>query len=430
MKPRTLAVKIILQVLQHGMSLTEAFNQLLTSKNADTGLIKEICYGSIRWYPRLQAICHSLLAKPFKTKDKDLEILIIIGLYQLMAMRIAEHAAVTETVEVVRELGKSWASGLMNAVLRNFQRQKDALIAKADLKPEASSAHPLWLLQKLQLAWPDHWPAITSANNQYPPLTLRVNLQKQTRENYLQLLAAENIIAAAAPYSAAAIFLDTPSDVTTLPDFKNGVVSVQDLSAQLAAELLDLQPGQHVLDACAAPGGKTAHILETEPALGALIALDKDAKRLLRVKENLSRLNLVATLIAADAALTHAWFDGKLFDRILLDAPCSALGVIRRHPDIKYLRRETDFLTLPQQQLRLLTALWPLLKPQGILVYATCSVMPEENNLLIQQFLNLHTDAQELKITASWGISMPVGRQVLPGQDNMDGFYYARLQKS
>lgn len=428
--PRLIAAKILLAVLEQRISLTEAFARSLRAKNKDTGLIKELCYGTLRWLPKLQFLMQQLLTKRLKAKDADLEMLGLIGLYQLLEMHIPEHAAVTETVNAVKASGKSWASGLLNAVLRNFLRQKTALLAKINTELPAYYAHPAWLLQKIQEAWPEQWEMILMANNQRPPLTLRVNSAKTSRADYLSLLTAQEMEASVAPYTPSGIILKTPVDVNQLPRFAEGYCSVQDLSAQLAAELLDLKPDQRVLDACAAPGGKTAHILETEPRLAEVVAIDKDAQRLNKITENLARLSLTATVLAADATDTKTWWDQKPFDRILLDAPCSATGIIRRHPDIKYLRREADFETLPKQQLALLQALWPLLKSGGLLVYATCSIMPEENAKVVQQFLAMQPDAREIKIQADWGIPVNAGRQLLPQSQLQDGFYYAVLGKN
>lgn len=430
MSARYLATRIVYAVLGDRISLTEAFKRYLPASASDSSFIKELCYGCIRWYPRLIAINRQLLAKPLKAKDKDIEILIALGLYQLLEMRVPPHAAVAETVNVTQKLQKAWARGVVNAVLRNFLRQQDSILANLSAHPEAEYAHPAWFIQHLQRAWPDQWQAILDANNQHPPLTLRVNLLHQRRDEYLVRLTQLDIAASATSYSAAGITLANPLDIKQLPGFAAGDISVQDQAAQLAAELLQLQPGQRVLDACAAPGGKTAHILESQPQLATIVAIDKDEQRLARVQENLSRLKLSAQLICADANQPSLWWDGIPFDRILLDAPCSATGVIRRHPDIKFLRQVEDFISLPQQQLSLLQNLWPLLNRDGLLVYATCSVMPEENMKVIQQFLATQTDAALLPIKADWGQDVVFGRQILPGQNQMDGFFYSVLVKN
>jgi len=428
---RVVAVRALLQVLGDGRSLSAALPAQL-KQLADPGerpLTQELCYGVMRYQQRLLAVASQLLKKPFKKKDRDVECLILLGLYQLTYMRIPPHAVVAETVEAVNGLGKSWAKGLVNGVLRNFQRNREALLAQADSTPAGQYAHPQWWLTRLRERWPDEWQAIATANNEYPPMVLRVNVQHATRDEYLQRLQAEGLSATAVAAVPSAIMLTQSVDVERLPGFAAGHVSVQDGAAQLAAWLLALRPGQRVLDACSAPGGKCCHILEREPQLSEVVAVDADQQRLQGVRENLARLNLSATVVHGDARHPDEWWDGKQFDRILLDAPCSASGVIRRHPDIKQLRREEDIAVLAALQCEILAAMWPLLAPGGQLLYATCSIFPEENHLQIERFLETHHDAQALLLDCSWGRAMPVGRQVLPGEEGMDGFYYAPLLK-
>lgn len=429
---RVLALQIISAVLIHGQSLNQALTENLND-HPERSFIQEICYGVIRWYLQLIAIVQTLLYKPLKTNDKDIEILLLIGLYQLIYMKLPQHAAVNETVKVTRELKKSWASKLVNGTLRQFLREQETIIKKIEQVPSAQHAHPEWLLKILQIAWPDYWEKIITANNQRPPMTLRVNALQTTRSEYLAKLTTKKIAATTLDLLSNSILLTTPCDVGKLPGFNAGKVSVQDAAAQLAAMLLELESEQNILDACAAPGGKTAHILETQPKLKQLVILDKDKIRLKKINDNLQRLQLSALtnlkIQAADAVQPETWWDNTLFDRILLDAPCSATGVIRRHPDIKLLRRAQDITNCAHLQLQLLTALWPLLKPNGILLYATCSVMPAENWEVLQKFLALHANAREKVIEADWGIPMPIGRQILPGENNMDGFYYARIVK-
>ncbi|MCU7809753.1 MAG: 16S rRNA (cytosine(967)-C(5))-methyltransferase RsmB, partial [Candidatus Thiodiazotropha sp. (ex Notomyrtea botanica)] len=288
---------------------------------------------------------------------------------------------------------------------------------------------PGWLLGKLQARWPDNWEQRASALNERPPMTLRVNALQSTREAYLKLLDAEGIQAKANNTVPMGVDLERPVDVEFLPGFAAGMVSVQDGAAQLAAGLLDLSPSQHVLDACAAPGGKTGHLLETEPEIQ-LTAMDVDEARLLRVTENLTRLKLQADLQQGDAAEPQGPWSEQHYDRILLDVPCSATGVIRRHPDIKYLRRESDIGALADLQQRILEAIWPLLKPGGLMLYATCSILEKENEAQLRPFLSQHTDAQEKPIEAEWGEARAVGRQIPPGEDGLDGFYYALVEKS
>jgi len=356
-------------------------------------------------------------------------VLLLSGIYQLGWMELPEHAAVHATVQAVHGLGKGWASGLVNAVLRKYLRERTRL--EQEIRPDAGAwfAHPGWMVERLQHDWPDHWQAILEANNARPPLCLRVNRQRLTREQYLDMLSRDGQQAQVLTATSGGICLATPSPVSRLPGFASGEVSVQDGAAQLAAELLAPQPGQRVLDACAAPGGKTAHLLELQPDIQ-LDAVDIDADRLARVADNLARLGLHANLVAADAGVTSGWWNGEPYQRILLDAPCSASGVIRRHPDIKLLRQENDIAALAARQAVLLDALWPLLAAGGMLLYCTCSVFAEENSRQIARFLGGRPDAQARPIAAAWGHECSPGRQILPGEDAMDGFYFACLYKS
>ncbi len=427
--PRVIATKILLQVIDEGRSLTSALASA-DLQHTQANLVKELCFGVCRWYYRLTILAEALLGKPLRAKDQDMYLLILLGLYQILYLRVPEHAAVTETVEATRALKKPWAAKLINGVLRTFLREKEARVAAADNTLVGSTAHPTWMIDIVLAAWPNG-EEILIANNQYPPLCLRVNQLQTTQEAYLKKLAAAGITAAGVSDTPWAVVLEKPQDVSQLPGFTAGQFSVQDSAAQLAASLLLLEPGQRVLDACAAPGGKTTHILETEPNLSVLVAIDKEADRVVRIKDNMQRLKLGAIVQyhIADAKETSQWWDGKYFDRILLDAPCSGTGVIRRHPDIKLLREPEDIGSLVLQQQALLEALWGLLKPGGILLYATCSIFPDENENVIQQFLAQHVDAQEQMIEASWGVAVSRGRQILTGQENRDGFYYARLVK-
>ena len=424
MNPRYIAVIILQNVIESQHSLSESLAEELPKLKdpRDRAFVQALCFGVCRSYFRLDEIAKKLLQKPFKQKDQDVYLLILIGLYQMIEMRLPDYAAVSETVDTTKKLKKEWAKSLVNAVLRNYQRQQ------ADF-PESHYSHPAWMIEKVQHDWPNDWQAILTANNQHPPLSLRVNQRKISREDYLKKLSDAEINAFPIPETSAGIYLETPMDVQDIPGFMQGEASVQDGAAQLAASLLQVQEKQRVLDACAAPGGKTSHILEAAPGEIDLIALDDDERRLSVVKENLQRLGLTATYICADAGDTAHWWDGQLFDRILLDAPCSATGVIRRHPDIKLLRRQSDISQMAEEQSRLLNALWPLLKSNGLLVYATCSVFPDENAQVVKNFINSNQDAKEEKIVAEWGAPCDVGRQILPGMHGMDGFYYVCLRK-
>ncbi len=433
MNSRSVAARIITGLLLNKTSLAKALPHHLSpiENNHNKAFIKELCFGVSRWYVRLDFLAKDLLKKPLKKKDFDVYALILIGIYQLLYMRVPQHAAVSETVNAARELKKEWAINLINAVLRQFLRKKDKLLSLADKDPLIKYAHPEWLLKRIKKEWPTEWQEILTENNQHSPLSLRVNQRMITRKDYLKKLADLGIQGVESLYVPFGIMLEKACQVSKLPDFSNGEVSVQDCGAQFAAQILDLNANCRILDACAAPGGKTMHILETQPDLGAVVAVDNDKDRLQMVSDNIKRLNFPVNieLICADVRQTQDWWNGQLFDRILLDAPCSATGVIRRHPDIKLLRKESDIKAMAQKQLQLLKMLWPLLKPDGKLVYVTCSILPEENEQVIEQFLQTHSDICEEKINAQWGIAKKFGRQILPGQDNMDGFYYACFLK-
>ncbi|WPC05126.1 16S rRNA (cytosine(967)-C(5))-methyltransferase RsmB [Pseudomonas benzenivorans] len=430
MNPRLAAARALASVLGGKASLGSSLPPLLDKvAPRDRGLAQDLAFGTARWQPRLALLADKLLQKPFKATDRDLEALLLIGLYQLFYTRIPAHAAIGETVGCADKLKKSSAKGLLNAVLRNAQREGETIIASLDRDPVLHSAHPRWLQKALKAHWPEHWQAICAANNAHPPLILRVNRRHASRDDYLTELRAAGIEAELCAYSRDGIRLLQACDVTGLPGFAEGRVSVQDEAAQLAAELLELAPGQRVLDACCAPGGKTCHLLEAQPELAAVVAVDLEEKRLVRVRENLGRLGLQAELIAADARAVDAWWDGQTFQRILLDAPCSATGVIRRHPDIKLTRQAADIPALAQLQGELLDALWPTLAVGGILLYATCSTLPTENTEVIAAFLARTPGARELAIAGPFGLQQPHGRQLLAQTDGHDGFYYAKLIK-
>jgi len=430
MNPRLAAARALAVVLNGKASLGSSLPPLLDKvEQRDRGLAQDLAFGTARWQPRLALIAEKLLQKPFKAADRDVEALLLIGLYQLFYSRIPAHAAIGETVACVDKLKKPSLKGLLNAVLRNAQRESESIIASLDRDPVLHSAHPRWLQKALKAQWPEQWQAICAANNAHPPLILRVNRRLGSRDDYLAELRRVGFEAEPCTFSRDGIRLLQACDVTTLPGFAAGRLSVQDEAAQLAADLLELAPGQRLLDACCAPGGKTCHLLEAEPALAGVVAVDLEEKRLVRVRENLKRLNLDAELIAADARAVEQWWDGKPFQRILLDAPCSATGVIRRHPDIKLTRQAADIPALAQLQGELLDALWPTLEVGGILLYATCSVLPMENSDTIAAFLARTPNARELEISADFGLTPAHGRQLLPQIDGHDGFYYAKLSK-
>ncbi len=430
--PRALCVQILCEVLQRRRYLDAVLEERWARDRDNAALVQEMAYGTVRWYHQLDAVAAQLLDKPLKAKDQDLHLLLLLGLYQLRTMRVGSHAVVDETVEAANTLGKPWAKGLINACLRAYLRDHERGGARADgiiaRDPQARFSHPAWLIEIIRHDHPETWEHILQANNERPPMVLRVNLRQQTREVYLQRLRAAGIAATALDIADTAVMLETPVSVSTLPGFAAGEISVQDAAAQLAAVLVDAQSGERVLDACAAPGGKTAHILERTPDLD-LLALDADAERVALIETNLQRLRLTATVRTADAAELATWWDRQLFDRILADVPCSATGVIRRHPDIKLRRQPEDFGKLTTAQARLLHGLWPSLRPGGKLLYVTCSVLAAENENQIAAFLARHADALEVPLTLAAASPRRHGMQILPGRETMDGFFYACLAK-
>lgn len=430
MNPRLAAARALAAVLAGKASLASSLpTQLERVSDRDKGLVQELAFGTARWQPRLSALALALLSKPFRKADQDVEALLLVGLYQLLYTRIPAHAAIAETVGCATALKKPWAKGLLNAVLRRAQREAETLLPTLEKDPVVLTAHPRWLQKSLKAFWPDDWLSICEANNSHPPFTLRVNQRVTSRDAYLAELLDCGIAGQATPFSKDGITLATACDVTALPGFANGAVSVQDEAAQLAADLLMLEPEQRVLDACCAPGGKTCHILESQAQLREVVAIDLEPQRLERVKANLERLKLKASILAGDARAVDQWWDGQVFQRILLDAPCSATGVIRRHPDIKLTRQTDDIAALAQLQGELLDALWPTLAENGILLYATCSTLPTENTEVIAAFLQRTSDAQELPFQAAFGKAQPHGQQLLAQVGGHDGFYYARLIK-
>ncbi len=426
MNCRVLAADILLAITRDGKSLATTLEpalQTLPQAN-DRAFVQALVYGVLRWYYRLDYLLGIMTRKPIK--DDRVRMLALLGFYQLSAMRVKPHAAVSETVSSVRE---SWARPLVNGLLRTYQRDSRDLNARLDLHPVSATAHPAWLLDRLETSWPLSVNDLTAANNRPPPMTLRVHLGRWTRDAALERLREAGLMAEPGTMAPSAVLLEKPVPVSQIPGFGQGDFSVQDEAAQLAADLLNLQPGLRVLDLCAAPGGKSAHILESAPALKELVAVDIAPERLERVQENLHRIGLYARLIAGDALKPETWWDGQAFDRILVDAPCSALGVIRRHPDIKVLRQPSDIEALAAIQRTILNTAWTLLKPGGQIVYATCSILPLENVEVIEDFLAAHADAIELPIAATWGIPQRCGRQILTGMHDMDGFYYATISK-
>ena len=386
------------------------------------GAVNDLSYGTLRFGFQLDCILAALLNKPMQ--DADLRWLLLIALYQLEHTRAAPYAIVDHAVRSAAALGHAHAGGLVNAVLRNFLRKREAILAQAVQTEVGRFAFPQWWIAHVRAQYPQHYAAMLEACNARPPLTLRVNRRRTTVDDYLAELARHDI--AAKQTGEWAVHIEHPVAVEKLPGFADGVVSVQDAGAQFAAPLLDVQSGMRVLDACAAPGGKTTHLLECADV--DLVAVDSDASRLERVRENLQRLRLNATLIAADVQALPGWWDGKPFARILADVPCTASGVVRRHPDIKWLRRTVDIARFASQQRALLDALWQVLASGGKLLYVTCSVFEEENTRQIDDFIARHADARRLPLSkAVCSDGIPEG-QLLPDNEH-DGFFYALLQK-
>ncbi|MDP3482131.1 MAG: 16S rRNA (cytosine(967)-C(5))-methyltransferase RsmB [Sulfuricella sp.] len=417
-----LASTAVSQVLA-GRNLNQALQGLLSRHSAlspqQRAAAQDMSYGTLRFYGQLHAILDLLLQKP--VQDAAVRALLLVALYQLQYSRSAEHAVVDHAVRAAEALKKPWAKGLVNAVLRNFLRQRISLLEQAAASEEGRYSHPQWWIDKLRRQYPDDWATLLETNNQHPPMTLRVNGRAISTEAYLDLLHQQGIEGQQVGENA--ILLDQPVSVDKLPGFGEGMASVQDAGAQFAARLLDVADGMRVLDACAAPGGKAAHLLER--ARIALTALDSDPERLKKIQQTLQRLKLEAHCLAGNAARPEEWWDGKPFQRILADVPCSASGVVRRHPDIKWLRREADIAAFAAQQAEILDALWRVLGSGGKLLYATCSVFAEENQQQIAQFLERHKDAQCLPL------SLPTAKdgQLTPNLQH-DGFYYALLLKA
>ena len=425
---RAEASRVLFDILENGMSAREALPARQRHfEEKDKAWLQEMVYGVLRQLPLLQHWLRGSLDRPLKKNAKVVEHLIMLGLYQLAFTRVSTHAAVSETVSACKHLNNINLKGLVNAILRGFIRDEKEQQLPDD--PIVVSGLPKWLYKRLAKAYPEQLDDIVTQTNNKPPIWLRVNQTKCSTQDYHEHLDRKGIDHNVSDLHSHAIVLDKPVDVTKLPGYQDGWFAVQDGAAQFAASFLGAQPGDRVLDCCAAPGGKTCHILEQTPQVRQCIALDSDKKRLQRVDENLERLGLNASVVCADATSPDKWWDGDLFDRILLDAPCSATGVIRKHPDIRWLRKSADIDALVSLQAKILDACWRMLKPGGTLLYATCSILPEENHKQISAFLAIHQDAT-LDNSGICTDTTQVGRQILPGESQMDGFYYARLLKS
>lgn len=417
---RLIALNALIEVIDKQQSLSHLKTEL-------TPFAQALCFGVARQYFKLGAIAKYLLKKPIK-KNK-VELVLFMGLYQLCDSDQPEYAVLNETVALLNQRDTLWAKSLVNAVLRRYCRERDKIHQALSEDPNFCYNTPNWLLKRLQKSWPKHWETIAKAHSAHPPMSLRINTNKTSRDAYITRLSHQNITALPLAHTPSGLVLEHPMPVSELPGFESGDVSVQDAAAQLAPTLLELKPELTLLDACSAPGGKLCHILETMPHLKTCTAIDIEPKRIARIKENLNRLNLNATVITGDAKHPDTWWNGQLFDRILLDAPCSATGVIRRHPDIQLLRTPRAIEAIQKTQAELLASLWPLLAPGGLLLYATCSILPEENEQQVAAFVKRHADCTASTDKQAFGHATGHGWQILPGEHQMDGFFYSALYK-
>ncbi|HVC18080.1 MAG TPA: 16S rRNA (cytosine(967)-C(5))-methyltransferase RsmB [Rhodanobacter sp.] len=426
---RALAARALAEVALRGTSLRDAMERHAPrlADPRDRALLMALLSEGARWWLRFDAAIDGLLEKSLRHKDPAIHALLVLGLVQLEILELQDYAAVAATVEATRALKRPQLAGLVNAVLRRWQRERETLLARLDARPQTRHAHPPWLAAALARDWPDQAEAVMQADNREPPLMLRVNRQRSERQALLEQLHAAGHAATAHPWLADALILPHSTDVTRLPGFEEGAFAVQDGAAQVAADLADLRAGLRVLDACAAPGGKACHLLERADI--DLTALESDAGRAERIRQNLMRLRLNAKVVVGDAGAPALWWKCKPFDRILIDAPCSATGVLRRRPDVRLHRRESDVAAMQAQQRRILSALWPLLAPGGRLVYITCSVLRAENEAIVAELLAAHADAKPVAFTLPVGQAAAPGWQILPGDGDLDGMYYAVLQK-
>ncbi len=428
--PRAIAARLLAKVIGEGRAFDGGSLQTIGLKDSrDIALVRELCFGTLRHYFLLEALISPLLKKSLARKDADIQALLLSGLYQLRFMQTAEHAALNTSVNACQALGKPWAKGLVNAVLRNALRKNLHDPGHCDgLQDWERQSHPRWLFELLKTSWPRDAKQILDYNNAPPSMTLRVDTTLHPRSYYLEQLEEQGIPAMENPVCDTAITLARGVDVARLPGFSSGATSVQDAGAQLAAQMLQLEAGQEVLDACAAPGGKAIHALQLQPSIH-LTALDSQAERLEKLKTDLQRCRLQARVIGADAADTASWWRDERFDRILIDAPCSGTGIISHHPDIKLLRRDSDIAGFAAQQMRLLKALWPLLKPGGKMLYCTCSVLPAENSETVDAFISAVEGAELEVLPLASAIDTGRGYQLLPNRGQNGGFFFARLSK-
>lgn len=420
-------------VLRDGRSVNDILSRAISEdmSSSEISFAKQQLFGSLRYYHQIKGILDQLIEKPLKQKDLDIFSILVLGIYQLRFMSVPDHAAISESVELTRLINKPWASGLVNGCLRNYQRQLKALEQRLAKAKTFQFSHPNWIINQIESDWGESASSVLNANNERAPMTLRVNQQKVTRDDYRQMLLEVEMPCQLHPLATDALVLDSACDVYKLPKFEQGWVTVQDAAAQLVVDLIDLQPNMKVLDGCAAPGGKTTHILQREPSTK-LTSVELSDKRIQRIEQTLQRLEMSCQLKCADILDHKAWWDGELFDRILIDVPCTASGVIRRNPDIKLHRKKLDLVNIVDLQAEILRETWKLLKPGGKLVYATCSVFKAENENQIQSFMNDHSatlDGFDNELNKQLSEHCQIGYQIFPGEQQMDGFYLCGLQK-
>ena len=407
------------------MSVTPRVRRIASDSRASSFALACL-YGALRNFFSLKHRVDLHLTRPIRKKDKIIETIMVSGLYQAYYMRVPVHAAVSESVNCIRQVGMPWASGLVNATLRKVLENSKPPNAEND---EILYEHPEWLINLVKKSWANQWKKIMLANNSHPPMTLRINSKFTSRTKYLGMLKKQNVRGFKTKHSQIGITLSKGIKVERLPLFSAGSCSVQDEAAQLVAPLLALEKDQRILDACAAPGGKAGHIGEIIDNTSELVALEINKERISALRDNIERLKIQCKTFLGDAANTEDWFDGRKFDRILADVPCSGTGVIRRHPDIRFHRTVEDIGKYSQLQLSILKNLWPLLKPNGFLLYVTCSILREENDNVLGKFISRQNDACVGKIDLPLGYETHYGHQILPGENMMDGFFFSRIEK-
>lgn len=455
------AANVLRLVVDHKLSLDDGLDRYFPQVGENRSQLQELCYGGCRFYFHFDAVLRQLLKKPVKPKDRIIHFLLIGALYQINYMRTPDHAAVNQCVNALKKTNQAWAKNLVNGVLRNYLRDHKRLIEEkhgkkphsghsgkthsgtpmdttkmsggASMNNSTELAHkrsfPDFFIDQFKQSWPEHYELILKASNARPPMTLRVNQRLNDRTSYAKSLEDLGIGFELTQNSDTGLTLTKPMPVEDIPGFLEGEVSVQDESAQMTISGLTLKPGQRILDGCAAPGGKTCAILEAQPDLASVTAVDFK-KRISGIKQNLERLKLTANLITGDVTHMDEWWDGVMFDSVLLDIPCSGSGVIRRHPDIKHRREPTDFAKFAEKQKQIITAGWEMLTPGGVLLYVTCSVLKQENDEVIGEFIKEYNDAQIESLDEHFGIETQFGRQRLPGIHPGDGFYFCRLNKA